>query len=261
MGMAGHVRFDDVQQLLDLVEECREILASGVTPAAHFLQGLNRLTRSQVVIQGSLLFPMDRPPVVTWSHDAGWLDASVRERMHNWYMPHGVLRVDEMTEALFKRRGPVATLTRAEVISERDWDRSELRWDVHRPGALDDSLLSLSRSPKGAARVLVFKRASSEAAYNEEDRDLVHLANSKMDWIFEQPAAGSAVLDSDWTPRERRTLELLLGGASEKAAAATLGISRHTLHQYVKSIYRKLGVASRAELMAFALKEGTSDRS
>jgi DNA-binding CsgD family transcriptional regulator len=29
-----------------------------------------------------------------------------------------------------------------------------------------------------------------------------------------------------------------------------LGISRHTVHDYVKSVYRRFGVSSRAELLA-----------
>ena len=45
----------------------------------------------------------------------------------------------------------------------------------------------------------------------------------------------------------------LLGGASEKEIADRMGLSAHTVHQYVKSIYRAFGVRSRAELMARCL--------
>ena len=48
--------------------------------------------------------------------------------------------------------------------------------------------------------------------------------------------------------RERQTLERLLEGDSEKQVARRLGISRHTVHVYVKSLYRRLGVSTRAEL-------------
>lgn len=54
--------------------------------------------------------------------------------------------------------------------------------------------------------------------------------------------------------RERQTLELLLTGASEKEIAAQLGLSVHTVHQYVKAIYRRFDVTSRAQLMARSLR-------
>ncbi len=56
------------------------------------------------------------------------------------------------------------------------------------------------------------------------------------------------------SPRERETLALLMTGAPEKQIAARLGISPHTAHDYVKALYKKLGVTSRAELMARALR-------
>jgi DNA-binding CsgD family transcriptional regulator len=52
------------------------------------------------------------------------------------------------------------------------------------------------------------------------------------------------------SPRERQTVSLLLTGLPERDVACILGVSFHTLHQYVKNTYRKLGLRSRPELMA-----------
>jgi DNA-binding CsgD family transcriptional regulator len=52
------------------------------------------------------------------------------------------------------------------------------------------------------------------------------------------------------SPRERQTLELLLAGHAEKQVASQLRISRHTVHVYVKSLYKRFGVNSRGELLA-----------
>jgi pSer/pThr/pTyr-binding forkhead associated (FHA) protein len=54
---------------------------------------------------------------------------------------------------------------------------------------------------------------------------------------------------------QRKVLRLLLQGASEKEAAAELGLSYHTVHTHVKEIHRELGVRSRGELMALCLSE------
>jgi hypothetical protein len=47
-----------------------------------------------------------------------------------------------------------------------------------------------------------------------------------------------------------QTLEHLLDGLSEKEIAASLGISIHTVHTYVKHVYSHFSVETRAELMA-----------
>jgi FixJ family two-component response regulator len=53
--------------------------------------------------------------------------------------------------------------------------------------------------------------------------------------------------------RARQTLDFLLRGDSEKQIATRLELSRHTVHDYVKMVYRRLQVSSRAELMAKCL--------
>jgi DNA-binding CsgD family transcriptional regulator len=52
------------------------------------------------------------------------------------------------------------------------------------------------------------------------------------------------------TARERQVAELLAVGASTDDIAVHLHISRHTLRDHVKTIFRKVGVSSRAQLMA-----------
>ena len=52
--------------------------------------------------------------------------------------------------------------------------------------------------------------------------------------------------------RELTVLRHLSGGLSEREIAAELYLSFNTVHSHVKSIYRKLGVSSRAEALARA---------
>ena len=55
------------------------------------------------------------------------------------------------------------------------------------------------------------------------------------------------------SPRLRAVLERLLEGHAEKQIAFDLELSPHTVHDYVKALYKKFGVASRAELLALVL--------
>jgi DNA-binding NarL/FixJ family response regulator len=52
------------------------------------------------------------------------------------------------------------------------------------------------------------------------------------------------------SPRMRQTLEALMTGDSEKQIAAKMNVSPHTVHVYVKQLYKRFGASSRGELMA-----------
>lgn len=56
------------------------------------------------------------------------------------------------------------------------------------------------------------------------------------------------------TPREVEVLRLIGRGLTVNEAADVLGVSRQTLPGYVKTIYRKLGISTRAEAAMEALR-------
>jgi len=53
------------------------------------------------------------------------------------------------------------------------------------------------------------------------------------------------------SPRERRVLELVARGASNKEIAQELGVSEGTVRTHLERLYRKLGVRSRTEAAAW----------
>jgi DNA-binding CsgD family transcriptional regulator len=63
----------------------------------------------------------------------------------------------------------------------------------------------------------------------------------------ERPGIAPALL-APLTPREREVAALVVDGLADREIAARLYLSHHTVSQYVKSIYRKLGVDSRVAL-------------
>jgi len=52
--------------------------------------------------------------------------------------------------------------------------------------------------------------------------------------------------------REREVLRMLSSGLSEREIGLELYVSFNTVHSHVKSVYRKLGVSSRADAVARA---------
>jgi DNA-binding CsgD family transcriptional regulator len=58
------------------------------------------------------------------------------------------------------------------------------------------------------------------------------------------------------SPRMRQTLEALIAGDSEKQIAIKLHVSQHTVHVYVKQLYKRFGANSRGELLARFVRGG-----
>lgn len=99
----------------------------------------------------------------------------------------------------------------------------------------------------GGRLALSVHRAAGDGPFRPADAAAVRLLHETF--------AGQ--LDADEPPaadrlgrRQRQTLDLLLAGLCQKEIARHLGISPHTVHQYVKDLYRIHGVSSHAELLA-----------
>lgn len=66
--------------------------------------------------------------------------------------------------------------------------------------------------------------------------------------------------EADLTPREAEVLSLIARGLRNAEVAAALGLTLHTVAGYVKSVYAKLGISSRAEAAQRAIRMGLNER-
>ncbi|MBS7807939.1 response regulator transcription factor [Variovorax sp. PCZ-1] len=77
---------------------------------------------------------------------------------------------------------------------------------------------------------------------------------------FSQQRAQNAPIHSEpeisLTERETDVLMRLSKGYTLQEIAAQIGISRHTVADHVKAVYRKLGISSRAEATLVAIRRG-----
>lgn len=71
-----------------------------------------------------------------------------------------------------------------------------------------------------------------------------------------QPLPAPAGEDNPLTPRETEVLRLTAKGLTLNEVAEALGLSRHTVSGYLKEIYRKLSVGTRAEATLEAARRG-----
>jgi DNA-binding NarL/FixJ family response regulator len=75
------------------------------------------------------------------------------------------------------------------------------------------------------------------------------------------PAPARPTLDAiapaqSLTPRESEVLALLAEGLGNRAIAARMAISEHTVKSHVAAIFGKLGVSTRAEAVAIGVRSG-----
>lgn len=100
-----------------------------------------------------------------------------------------------------------------------------------------------------------FYRGIDRPMFSAAERDIVACALRGLRWFhrLQMLGEGVSVASAPLTPAERRILEGLLRGLTEKQIASANGQSQHTTHDHVKRIFRKYGVTSRSALMALWL--------
>jgi len=75
------------------------------------------------------------------------------------------------------------------------------------------------------------------------------ILTGRLSACLRSPQADTSSVDEKLTRRERRVLQLLTSDLSERDIGRELYVSHNTVHSHVRSIYRKLGVSSRARAL------------
>jgi DNA-binding NarL/FixJ family response regulator len=73
-------------------------------------------------------------------------------------------------------------------------------------------------------------------------------------------STGKSEQSTSLSPREQEIVQLVSHGYANKTIAHKLSISQHTVNTHVRRIFDKLGVSSRAEMVAYALQSGLVGR-
>lgn len=100
-----------------------------------------------------------------------------------------------------------------------------------------------------------FHRIAIQSPFSEAEIARLAYALRGIKWFHRRLmlSHGLMLASSPLSPSERKVLSLMLTGRSEKEIALDLDLTVATLHDYVKSIFRKFGVRSRASLMSLWL--------
>ncbi|WP_437625676.1 response regulator transcription factor [Sorangium sp. So ce1151] len=239
--------------MLTIVGEVNELAVSPTERRVHVLRRLAGLVHARSAVVCSLVDPPPRGPGrICEAVGVGWACDKEESSVHGILAAKG-LCFDPLASALFTRHRPAAasvtSVCRRDTLSLREWYDSEYFSKVRRPYHVDDGLYSLSGGSQQDPIVsLSFHRAKGDGWFSEEDLSLIELAQQVC-----ARTLGAPLTKKQLSPRAQQTLEGLMLGRSEKEIAAELGLSRHTIHEYVTSLYRSFGVRSRGELLAKCL--------
>jgi DNA-binding CsgD family transcriptional regulator len=250
MPKSGRVRLSDLRRAYRLIHDCRDV---GHDPGAWpelLAEGIARLVDGQLVMAGEV------EPRAMHFAERGWPSPDARAYWMEHYLRGGVYRRSPIYRRYSALEKDLITRTREQVAGDAEWYRSDVFNEFYRPIGIDDVMASFARmdDPPGLLGFAIY-RALGQARFGARERRLIHLFHRELGRYL-----GTALVcapDGPWLrlpPRLRETLGCLLEGDSEKQAALRLGLSRHTVHQYVKDLHRRLGVNSRAELMALCLR-------
>ncbi|RKI19602.1 LuxR family transcriptional regulator [Corallococcus sp. AB030] len=249
---ADSLRSSQVRVLVRLVNEAHELPEGQGERPRHLLSGMCRILGAEA---GACVLECDFKP-----GGRGGFTAAVLEGWDGAARP-ALKALQSMGSAcnpgirsLMERPpvpGAVVTALRRELVGDRAWYGAPYVEHYLRPTQLDDSVYSLwwSEVP-GVVRGIGLYRGRSECLFDEADRELLHLFHAECGALLGLPEPTEDALGVRLAPRERQTLELLLQGLGDKQIAARLGISRFTVNQYTKTLYRRFGVQSRTALIA-----------
>lgn len=258
--IASVVSTSRVRELLAIVGEAYELAGSPTERRLHVLRRLAELVHARTAVACSIVEPPPRGPGrICEAVGVGWACEKEERSVHGILAAKG-MGFDPLASALFTHHRPgagsITSVCRRDSLSLHEWYDSEYFSKIRRPYHVDDALYSLSSgSPQDPLLALSFHRSKGDGWFSEEDLSLIDLAQQVCAHALSAPPAQKRL-----SPRQQQTLEGLMLGRSEKEVAAELGLSRHTIHEYVTSLYRIFGVRSRGELLAKCLRTQAGTR-
>jgi DNA-binding CsgD family transcriptional regulator len=155
---------------------------------------------------------------------------------------------------------------RVHRLRDKDWlDFNALRRTEHYrlyfelPGIIDRILVGVPVSSACESFVMIHRHRAQDGSrrklFTRREAQLAGEIMRGVPELHRRLFLGNGLLTGDkpLSPTERRILNGLLDGLTEKEIASAIGQRFATTHKYVKSLYVRYGVTSRASLMALWL--------
>lgn len=252
MSKSNRLRQIDVRQACRLVGECRDLGRDPDAWMTHFCRGLVCLMSAGVVT--NCVHPTggvrDCRDVFHYT-GVGWLSPAHRQRLTEYFMAN-----EHLNELGYRRQQqvwrPQMTVRREDLMPRRVYHRLDEFNLVRKFQGVDDYIvMGMQRAGGPAALTVVVHRWLNDPVFTPRESRLLHVTGLELIRLLgRRLAVGPDRLRAGLPPRLAPVLDGLLAGDGEKQIAFKLGLSRHTVHEYVGLIYRRYEVHTRAELLA-----------
>jgi DNA-binding CsgD family transcriptional regulator len=255
MGKSSRLCLEDVRAAFRLVGECRDLRHDPAAWRTHSLEGIGRQLDAAMGNGGEIRWPDRRGPIELIQGVETNFTPKQLSLYGEFLRDHGPNN-PLIHDALKRLVGSVATQSRAKLFDPRAWNRAEFQGLLIECKIGHNLISFCDQETPGGIDAIILHREAGRRDFSERDRNLMHLYHEELGRLI-GPVLATAVDGSillRLSPRLRETLDRLLAGDSEKEVARRLGLKRPTIHEYVTELYRRLGVSSRAELLARFLR-------
>jgi DNA-binding CsgD family transcriptional regulator len=243
------MRAADVQAVLRVVGGAAELWYQPGLQRAFTLDSLCKLLNAKAAVCYTLGDVLTGGTVSCGAITAVGFDKAALEKFESYL--HTGKPSDPVIEVLAAVEGRVITLARADAVADEAWYGSDHFKQIRQPIGLDHALyVKIVAASLGRQTIVMLSRAAGEPAFTDRDAYLCELCLSEMAWPYTPDVDYTDPRLETLQPRLKKVMRHLLEGDSEKQVALKLGLSPHSVHQYVKQLYAQLEVNSRGELLA-----------
>ncbi len=153
--------------------------------------------------------------------------------------------------AAMQEAGQHFTRRRAQMVEDGPW-YDDPHTKTYRQGWIDDCIFSIYpvEPETGVWSGIGLHRLWGRPAFSPRDARIAHIIAAEVAWLHHEAVPQDR---GDGTqhlaPRLRPVLVMLMVGRTRKSIAHDLGLSIHTVGDYIKDIYTHFGVSGRVDLM------------
>ncbi len=140
-----------------------------------------------------------------------------------------------------------SSFERDEFTTNTIWGEVLRFWEKHE---LQPGIWLVYRAYQDCYSIVGFQRKLGREEFEDRDFSLAYMVFRDIVSLHRSVFCQCDKLSQRLPTRKRQVLELLLAGDSIKVIAAKMSLSRHTIGDHVKEIYRHFDVESRSELLS-----------
>lgn len=243
----------DVEKLVRLLDRATDPTRSLLVPDRRrsLIEGLVRLVEADVWIWSiaALNHELAGDAMTTCIMDGGWKSSAEQARVYEILSsPDFNTRGLQSVYRAFSR-GERVTFSQGEVFPRHEEKSLTELWTTT---GFEFFLLAVHPLNANFASCLGLHRRRGKPNFGPREKAIVHAMFHNVDWLHRYGVHESASKPAmQLSPRERQTLILLLSGCTNAEMARRMGITAHTVKDYVRRIHKRFGVGSRAELQAY----------